>query len=258
MSAWIKTFSLTDLSDQSLIVARIECDTLADLPGINDFAGYVIQKGSEAHVIDGNLILELNSHGNWIQQDEAGRFDVYTKAETDAAIQGAVSPLSTWINYLLNCTCKNLLDVFSASSGTSATINGVTWTVHKDGSVTADTGGSAATANSFFYIWGNPTNIAFNDKTICGGCPTGGSSTTYELQIAEGSSIKHDYGDGIQNGSGYTYRYLVLVVRSGYIATNLAFKPFVYRDEVYNQSPDFAAYAPTLPELYAAFKGITS
>ena len=258
MSAWIKTFSLADLSDQSLIVARIECDTLADLPGINDFPGYVIQKGSEAHVIDGNTLLELNSSGNWIRQDEAGRFDVYTKTETDAAISSAVSPVNSWINYLLKCTCKNLLDVFSASSGTSATINGVTWTVHKDGSVTADTGGQQATANSFFYVWGNPTNVAFGEKTTCGGCPAGGSSSTYELQIAEGSTIKHDYGDGIQNGSSYVYRYLVLVVRSGYVANNLKFEPFVYLDSVYIQDPSFSAYSPTLPELYAAFKGVTA
>lgn len=249
----------THIRAGSVDCAGISCDTVADLPAqAGGITGYYLEQESTAHVIEDNTIYTLDSNGTWILQDEASRMDVYTKAETDTEISNAVSPLSAWISKLLDYTCKNLLDVFSASSGTQTTINGVTWTVHKDGTVTADSGGNPATANSFFYIWGNPTNVSFNEKTVCGGCPTGGSSGTYELQIAEGSTIKHDYGDGLQNGSGYTYRYLVLVVRSGYVANNLTFKPFVYPDNVYNQSPDFSAFAPTLPELYAMFKGITT
>lgn len=246
-------------SGRIVALCMFEGDTTADFPGLNDITGLTIAQGSKFHCITDNTIYAMDSAGNWIIQDDASRMDVYTKAETNAAIAAGVAPLDTWINYLLNCTCKNLLDVFSASSGTSATINGVTWTVHKDGSVTADSGGQPATANSFFYVWPNPTNAAFNAKTLCGGCPAGGSSTTYELQIAEGSTIKHDYGaDHLAQGSGYTYRYLVLVVRSGYTANNLTFKPFVYLDTVYNKDSSFSAYAPTLPELYAAFKGVTS
>lgn len=239
-------------------IGVIEGDTLSDQPGVNDFDGITLVCGSEYHCIADNTIYCMQSDGTWILQDEASRMDVYTKAQTDAAIQAAANPLHSWINYLLNATCKNLLNVFTASSGTSATIQGVTWTVHKDGSVTADSGGNPATGNSFFYIWPNPTNIMFDDKTFCGGCPAGGSASTYELQIAEGGTVKHDYGDGLQNAAGYTYRYLTLCVRSGYVADNLVFKPYVYSDSVYNESPDFAAYAPTLPELYAAFLGITS
>lgn len=239
-------------------IGIIEGDTLSDFPAVNDFDGVTLVCGSEFHCIDDNTIYCMQSDGTWILQDEASRMNVYTKPETDAAIQADTNPLHGWINYLLKATCKNLLDVFTAYSGTSATIQGVTWTVHKDGSVTADSGGSPATGNSFFYIWENPTNVQFNDKTFCGGCPSGGSASTYEVQIAEGSTIKHDYGDGLSNPSGYTYRYFVLCVRSGYVANNLVFKPFVYTDAVNAESPDFTAYAPTLSELYAAFLGITS
>lgn len=240
------------------VIGIIEGDTQADFPNVNDFDGITLVCGSEYHCIDDNTMYCMQSDGTWILQDEASRMDVYTKAQTDAAIQAAANPLHGWTNYLLNCTCKNLLDVFTADSGTTATIQGVTWTVHKDGSVTADSGGSPATGTSFFYIWPNPTNIRFDDKTFCGGCPAGGSASTYEVQIAEGSTIKHDYGDGLQNPSGYTYRYFVLCVRSGYVANNLVFKPYVYSEGVYNESAGFSAYAPTLSELYAAFLGITS
>lgn len=239
-------------------IGMIEGDTTFDFPGVNDYDGITLVCGSEFHCVEDNTIYCMQSDGTWIIQDEASRMDVYTKAQTDAAIQAATDPLHEWINKLLGYTCKNLLDVFTASSGTSATIQGVTWTVHKDGSVTADSGGSPATGNSFFYIWANPTNISFTDKTVCGGCPAGGSASSYELQIAEGSTVKHDYGDGLNNPAGYTYRYLTLCVRSGYVADNLVFRPFVYTDAVYSESPDFAAFAPTLPELYAAFLGITS
>lgn len=94
MSAWIKTYSLADLTDQTQIVAKIECDTVSDLPAVNAFAGRILNKGSEAHVIDGNTVYELNSAGSWIRQDEAGRFDVYTKTETDTKISDAIRDAS--------------------------------------------------------------------------------------------------------------------------------------------------------------------
>lgn len=260
VDVWSDGDTYTHIIAGNLTHPGISCDSVSDLPAqAGGISGYYLEQGSCAHVIEDNTLYCMQSDGTWIIQDEASRMDVYTKAETDTQINYAVSPLNAWITKLLDYTCKNLLDVFTASSGTQTTINGVTWTVHKDGSVTADTGGNPATGNSFFYVWGNPTNVGFNDKTVCGGCPAGGSASTYELQIAEGSTIKHDYGaDPIINGSGYIYRYLVLVVRSGYTANNLVFKPFVYTDAVYAQSPDFSAFAPTLPELYALVMGITS
>lgn len=152
---------------------------------------------------------------------------------------------------------KNFLNVFDASSGQSATINGVSWKVNDDGSVTAN---GTATANSFFYILGNNSNKVFSsESTIMTGCPTGGSETTYELQTARvGGAIHHDYGSGVVQDSGYSYRYVVLTVRNGYTANNLVFKPMICTENDYKISKDFISYTPSISELYAMIKALQS
>lgn len=62
-------------------VAHIQCDTAADLPGVNDFAGITLIQGSEAHDIDQNADYMMQSNGTWILQ-QAGTA-AYTKAEVD-------------------------------------------------------------------------------------------------------------------------------------------------------------------------------
>ena len=70
-------------SDGSTIytVAVIDCDTVSDLPGINDFSGLTLMIGSRAHDIDQNAWYEMQSSGTWVLQ-EAGAAG-YTKSEID-------------------------------------------------------------------------------------------------------------------------------------------------------------------------------
>lgn len=74
-------------------IGIIEGDTLSDLPGVNDFDGITLVCGSEFHCIQDNTIYAMKSDGTWVIQDEASRMDVYTKAETDTAIETAVNAL---------------------------------------------------------------------------------------------------------------------------------------------------------------------
>lgn len=71
----------------------ISCDTVADLPTPTYFDGLELIQDSYAHIVEDNTIYCLKSSGTWIQQDEASRLDVYTKAETDAAIDAAIDDL---------------------------------------------------------------------------------------------------------------------------------------------------------------------
>lgn len=255
MSSWIKKYSLADISDQSLIVALIEADAETDLPGISDFAGYTLQKGSEAHVIADNSDWMLNSSNVWIRQDQSPFSDVYTKTEVDNLLTPITDDISTLytadsdiralISLLINDGAKNRLNVFSVNS---QTISGVTWTVNSDGTITAT---GTATANSFFYIIPSNTNIAFDEATHISGCPAGGSASTYEIQVSmTGGTTYHDYGDGEFIPYDYVYRYFVLCVRSGYTANNLLFKPMICDSWKYVLTPVFVPYSPTNAELY--------
>lgn len=66
------------------VVAVIDCDTVSDLPGINDFSGLTLLVGSRAHDIDQNAWYEMQSSGTWVLQD-AGTAG-YTKAEVDTLL----------------------------------------------------------------------------------------------------------------------------------------------------------------------------
>lgn len=259
MAAWITNYSLVDLTDQTQVVAQIECDTASDLPGINDFTGKVLNKGSTAHVIDANEKYMMDSTGTWNIQQQSPFSDVYTKSEVDSLltpIRDEISSLYTEdstinsrIAALINDSAKNRLNVFQTAS---QTINDVVWTINTNGTVTAN---GQASANSFLYLIPNNTNIGFGEDTHISGCPSGGSASTYEIQVAMvGGTTYHDYGDGEFIPFDYVYRYFVCCVRNGYTANNLVFRPMICDSWKYILTPVFVPYSPTNAELAALIR----
>lgn len=250
MSAWIKTYSLADLSDQSLIVAQIECDEYADLPGISDFTGRTLVKGSTAHVIADNTIYELNSAGNWIRQDDAGRFNVYTRAEVDDLIDDQ----NRLLDMLFRTNCKNLLNVWGQ---TSQSISGIQWTINNDGTVRAN---GLATADSMLYIWRNafpPPTLNFD--IVISGAPDGASDSTYDIAYTSSASgtIAITSTREIARSIALTTTRLALRVRSGQ-NVDILFKPMVIRKDIYTVSPSFEPYAPSNAELYQLIRSYHS
>lgn len=250
-----------------VVLITCECDTIADLPNKvytnTSDALVTLDMCSTAHIIEDNTIYEMKSDGTWVIQDEASRMNVYTKDETDQLLEDMadsqanvdlaqdtrMNGIDDILSTLVDIKGKNYINVFNAYSGQTATINGVTWTVNNDGTVTAN---GTATANSFFYIIPNNSNIVYSEKpTMLTGCPAGGSDTTYELQTVQvGNATHHDYGEGVEQYGGYSYRYVVLTVRNGYTASNLTFSPMVCDKDKYDLSPEFQSYTPTLAQLY--------
>lgn len=148
---------------------------------------------------------------------------------------------------IINSGAKNKLNVWAAPAQTQP-INGVTWAVNSDGTVTAN---GTASGNSWFYLTANPANIQYGVETVLSGCPDGGSATTWELQCSQvGSSARSDYGEGTTQPSNYSYRYVACCVRSGQTVTNLTFKPMVDASSVHAITDAFVAYSPTNAELY--------
>lgn len=272
MSAWIKTYNQPYPDQPTNIVAMVECDTESDIPAVDYFTGKTLLKSSKLHVLQGNKNYELNSSGTWVIQEDPMFSGVYTKSEIDDMISDiddiqtaqAASIVSLQLeqqdiwNLLMdsyNGYTKNLLNVFNSASGQTATINGVTWTVQSDGTVTAN---GTATANSFFYILPANAYVGFGVPTIMNGCPEGGSETTYEMQTALGSTALHDYGDGdgVLMGAGAQYRYVALCVRNGYTANYLTFKPMIVDEEKFHYNSGFVAWTPSLPQLYQMVRAL--
>ena len=85
---------------------------------------------------------------------------------------------------------KNLMP-FPYYDGMSKTVNGITYIVNSDGSVTAN---GTATADSAFYFARNYKFKGTNTDLFLSGCPTNGSGNTYDLVIA-----------GLDIGNNVTY-----------------------------------------------------
>lgn len=238
----------------------ISCDTASDLPAqAGGITGYYLEQGSCAHVIDENALYIIQSDGTWVKQEQSPFSDIYTKSEVDSlltpirdditTLYTADSDINSKIAALIDEGAKNRLNVFAVSS---QTISDVTWTVNSDGTVTAN---GTATANSFFFIIPSNTNVAFGEETHISGCPSGGSASTYEIQVSQtGGTTYHDYGDGEFIPYDYVYRYFVLCVRSGYTANNLVFRPMICDAWKYTMTPVFVPYSPTNAELAALIR----
>lgn len=237
MSAWIKNYSLADLSDQSLIVARIECDTTADLPATGDFAGRTLQKGSEAHVIEGNKNFELNSSGAWIQQEQSPFADVYTKSEIDALLASMQYEIDSFYKYryavedIINYGITK--NYFTTTAGTQ-TITDVTFT--NNGNGTWSTSGTAAARRQYPATFTMPANLPDAVYKLTG-CPQGGAegaTIKYCLYIWDNTAnarvSSNDTGNGIefQWAPDPTHSYQIAIdIRQGTNANGLTFKPMI-------------------------------
>lgn len=114
------------------------------------------------------------------------------------------------------------------------TINGITFTNNEDGTITANGTASADAQLDLVSHLGETISFSGLDvysKLIYSGCPDGGSNSTYGIQ---NTWVRNDFTDngngGITNTTnikydGY-YRFgYAIVIRQGYTANNLVFKP---------------------------------
>lgn len=150
---------------------------------------------------------------------------------------------------IVDSGAKNLLK----NTATSQTINGVTFTVNADKSVTVS-GTATSNITSFFLSREAP---ALTGNMVLSGCPAGGSSDTYRLDILDGTAsgtvLFADYGEGtnvdwslITTGK-YTARIRIGV---GTTVDGLIFKPMLCTVEEYTISPAFVPHVPTNRDLY--------
>lgn len=111
---------------------------------------------------------------------------------------------------------KNKLKV----TATSQTINGVTFTVKEDGTITTS---GTATATAILFV--NSRETYPSGSYILNGCPMGGGNSTYKLDIPNASATDKGSGETFDS-DGTTELTVRVVVYSGY-GDNLTFKPMI-------------------------------
>ena len=139
------------------------------------------------------------------------------------------------------CTGKNLIPY--PYYGTNATINGITYTINEDGSITAN---GTATADSNYVLrqggvsLKSTTNLKIktNKQLRMSGCPSGGGNSTYNIQLSltDGSNFWAQTRIDVGNGVTFSYipsvgYYNICIIRiqihSGQTVSNLVFHPML-------------------------------
>ena len=134
----------------------------------------------------------------------------------------------------------------------SETKNGVTLTVHNDGTITLN--GLATATTQFYNALTNITKVEIGESYILSGCPSGGSGTTYALRPMKTSSTWYsdDFGNGVTFTADSTNLFINIIIRNGYNCNNMTFKPMLRKASV-TATP----YEPYLGHLYTVQIGST-
>lgn len=163
-------------------------------------------------------------------------------------------PYSKWFPGLKNAsfekivsTGRNLIPFPYAE--TTKTINGITFTVNGDGSITAN--GTAVARSSFALSTPNneySMSLASDKNFYFSGCPSGASNSTFLLTIQDISynQTVADRGNGVSFVTKYTKYYVFITIYEGFTANNLVFKPML------NYGSSALPYEPYISDTLSA------
>ena len=153
---------------------------------------------------------------------------------------------------------KNLLPYPYINS--TRTINGITFTVNSDGSITAN---GTATSNAYLEITSISTFYIPKGNYILSGCPSGGSSTTYSLTAVNGSGasytkLRQDIGNGITLSSSGEYWVIRCQVMAGQTVENIVFKPQIELGTTVTDYEPYKECVEYTPTADGTVEGVTS
>ena len=139
---------------------------------------------------------------------------------------------------------------FLKVTGQTQTLNGVTFTVNSDQTVSLS---GTASATATFVVSDNAAATRIpNGNYVLTGCPSGGGSTTYDIRWYLYSSGKSAYDQGsgasVNKTGNTTSSNIAILIRSGVNTDGLVFRPMISPAEITGRT--YVPYAPTNRELY--------
>lgn len=239
--------------------AYLICDTVSDLPGINDISGYTLEMGSRALVIQDAAKYCMQSDGTWTLQVTADVQSIITQLsdiddrlqDTTADASWAKSQVENFVKpaliSVINRGPKNALDLSAAQT---ATDNGVTFTVNADSSITIT--GSAVPPNNGWFI----VQVSIPDGVyIFSGIPEDGGTSSYrqEIRTSPRGSVVGVNADAAGNSitiSGGATLYYHIRAASGYdFGAGVTVRPMLSIPAEYKITQDYVPYSPTNRQL---------
>ena len=138
-----------------------------------------------------------------------------------------VEVLKDTVGYTHNPSSKNLL----ANTATSATVQGITWTVNNDGSVTAN---GSTPASSYSSITVREKFWLPQGEYILSGSPEGASDNTYLLRMYNATrGYINDYGEGASfTSDGEYFNFAQIIIFKNTKVDNLTFYPMIRKTDI--------------------------
>lgn len=229
--------------------------TLSDFGGKKqieiDYSDYMLLSEEERN--DANVVYLVKNFPDNVITASNIAFDSSDSELVSENINSAILEVNTKADEnqnTLGYSAKNKLSY--PYNETTHVDNGITWTDNGDGTVTAN---GTATANSSFYCKSRASEKKYNlpiDNYILSGCPSGGSSSTYELQLGRSNESGAYVDIGREYGSGFEFEItkdtaelplqVLMQIKSGVTVDNLVFKPMIRLAN--NKDDSYKPYAP--------------
>lgn len=257
---------LSDIDDRVIDLAGTLMETVPeiialydDIRQLTEYPPYIGENGDwyvwdtdEDEFVDSGVQAQGET-GVGIQSIEktgtSGLVDTYTITFTDGSTTTfTVTNASSDIDNAKVNGAVNMLP----NKATTQTINGITFTVNSDGTISAS---GTATANTELTL-----NTSGSSSPISGletnnyklsGCPSGGGSNTHRLFVkGTSNSYYNDDGSGVLiNNDGIAY--VRIWIKSGQTVSNLVFKPMLSLASLNLSYDDYVPYAKSNKELTA-------
>lgn len=225
-------------------VAEIVADAPEDLDTLKELSDWIYTHEESAAAMNTAIQSNTNSIESLMTDvnKKANSDDVYDKTTADSRFLGIDATADKAVadengsnisetfsavknDIVINRTtlgtkCKNLLK----NTAVTKTVNGVTFTVNSDGTITAN---GTATSRIIFLV--GTAYISQTGNYTYTGAPSGGASSTYSMNYRNNNVYKDvDTGNGTtaQFEGGKTYE-AVIDIRSGVTISNLTFSPML-------------------------------
>lgn len=184
----------------------------------------------------------FNENADILDEELAKR---YTKTEIDeqeAVLLGEVTKNTDALIELVDGGAKNLLK----HTAYTRTVNGVTYTVNADRSITITSDGT--NTQSLLYLVQNYTGVPAGTYVLSG-CPNG-SSATFDLRVKVGSTTYTNYEGGTEFAYNGTDSFESTIVVRASQTLDITMQPMVCTKAEWDISQAYQPYRPSYQELY--------